>query len=375
LLYENEAFCSSHTVRGLRYIGNKTRLLDFIGRTLRARGITAGSAVDPFSGTASVAAALKRWGFRVHASDVMEYGHVFARAYVAHDGCTPLPGGDAVAERSPPAQPCAVRAALERLNAVPPRPGFMHDEYTPAGGAGAVHGRMYFTPENGARIDAMRDTLRAWQQGGAIDAATYFLLLAALIEGADRVANTTGVYAAYVKSWQPNALRPIRLEMPAVTPGAGSSAGRGDALEVVRARPDFDLLYLDPPYNNRQYTGYYHVPELIATGWYDGGIEPRGKTGLVTDPAKRSDWSRRGHCEGALETLIATARCRHIVLSYNSEGLIPERSIERILRTHGNPATYRRHQTSYRRYRADADGVGRRYRADRVREYLYCVSR
>jgi adenine-specific DNA-methyltransferase len=342
----------------LRYIGNKTRLLPFIRRTLRARGITGGSAVDPFSGTASVAAALKAWGFRVHASDVMEYGYVFARAYVAYDGCMD-----------------AIGSALAALDALPPQPGFIHEHYSPEGAAGGRFGRMYFTPRNAARIDAMRDALHAWRASGAVSDDGYHVLLAALIEAADRVANTTGVYAAYVKSWQPNALREIRLAAPASVPGRGSSAGRGDALEAVRAQAEFDVLYLDPPYNNRQYTGYYHIPELLATGWHDGRVEPRGKTGLVTDPDKRSDWSRRGRCEEALESLVAAARCRHIVMSYNSEGLIPEPSIERILRAHGRAGTYRRHSVTYRRYRSDADGATRRYRADRVREYLYCVSR
>ena len=66
----------------MRYIGNKTRLLGFIRQVLRARGIAPGRAVDPFSGTASVARALKRWGFAVTAGDIMEYGYIFARAYV-----------------------------------------------------------------------------------------------------------------------------------------------------------------------------------------------------------------------------------------------------------------------------------------------------
>jgi adenine-specific DNA-methyltransferase len=103
----------------------------------------------------------------------------------------------------------------------------------------------------------------------------------------------------------------------------------------VAAHEPFELLYLDPPYNSRQYTGYYHIPELIATGWFNGDVVPRGKTGLVTDPAKRSDWSRRNRCESALERLVASARCRHIVMSYNSEGLIPETAIARIFREHG----------------------------------------
>src|SRR5690606_30018863 len=88
-------------VASMRYIGNKTRLLGFIRRVLRARGIEPGSAVDPFTGTASVASELKRLGFRVVASDIMEYAYVFGRAYVevaaepSFDGLAPEIGSAA----------------------------------------------------------------------------------------------------------------------------------------------------------------------------------------------------------------------------------------------------------------------------------------
>jgi adenine-specific DNA-methyltransferase len=346
----------------MRYIGNKTKLLGFIRDTLRARGIAGGVALDPFSGTASVAASLKRLGFRVQASDVMEYGYIFAHAYVQVDATR----GDTVDE---------ARRRLAALDSLRPEPDFVHRHYAPTEDNASSPRRMFFTPVNAARIDAARRAVHGWWSAGEISDDVHAILLAALLEAADRVANTTGVYAAYVKSWQPNALKPLQLRLPAMTEGNGCQADRGDALEIVAAHEPFDLLYLDPPYNSRQYTGYYHIPELIATGWFNGDVVPRGKTGLVTDPAKRSDWSRRNRCEFALERLVASARCRHIVMSYNSEGLIPETAIARIFREHGLRGSYRRYRRSYKRYRSDRDGRGRRYRADRVNEYLYCVSR
>jgi adenine-specific DNA-methyltransferase len=355
----------------VRYIGNKTRLLDFIGRVLSRRGIRGGRAIDPFSGTASVARELKRRRFEVLASDIMEYGYTFARAYVQ--------------VTSPPESPrLAARLDLPNgrletiiayLNSLPPEPGFIHEHYTPGGMAGQIHGRMYFTPANGARIDAVRARLAGWMQDGSLDEDAYHTLLAALLEAADRVANTTGVYAAFVKTWQSNALRPLELRVPPLVHGNGCRSARGDALQTVRDAGQFDLLYLDPPYNSRQYAGYYHIPELIARGWFDEPVETRGKTGLLDDADKRSDWSRSRRCEAAFEELVASARCRHIVMSYNSEGIIPERTIERVLRQHGRRWTYRRYRYTYRRYRADADGVNRQYRGDTVDEYLYCVSR
>ncbi|MBR9989918.1 MAG: DNA adenine methylase [Gemmatimonadetes bacterium] len=353
----------------MRYIGNKTRLLDFIRRVLRSRGIRPGRAVDPFSGTASVARALKRWQFHTAASDIMEYGYVFARAYVE---VTAPPAFTGIAQQIRGRER---RHALAWLNRLPGRPGFIHEHYSPAGTAGAVHGRMYFTPANAARIDAVRDEIEGWYRSSAIDDDAYHTLLAALIEAADRVANTTGVYAAFVKSWQPNALRALELRTDRIVRGNGCTAARANALDAVRDAGEFDLLYLDPPYNSRQYAGYYHIPELLARGWYDGDIEMRGKTGLIEDRDRRSDWSSSRRCESAFEALVATARCRHIMMSYNAEGIIREETIERVLREHGLRATYRRYRRQYRRYRSDSDGASRRYRANDVYEYLYCVSR
>lgn len=357
----------------MRYIGNKTRLLGFIRRVLRSRGTGPGLTLDPFTGTASVARALKRLGHQVVAGDLMEYGHVFARAYVQTEALPDFGGlGDLMN-----GGPRSLGGAISLLNRTEPEPGFVYEHFCPEGGPARKHGdgRMYFTPENAARIDGIRNAIERWRSEGRIEDDAYYLLLAALIEAADKVANTAGVYAAFIKSWQPNARHPLRLRAPRPVLGAGCRAVRMDALDLVRDAGPFELLYLDPPYNERQYPGYYHIPELLAVGWFDEPLRLRGKTGLLPDAEKRSDWSRRGRCEAALEELVAAADCRHIVLSYSSEGLIPAATIERVLKGWGKKGAYKRYTRRYKRYRSDADGEGRRYAGDAVEEYLYCVDR
>jgi adenine-specific DNA-methyltransferase len=362
-----DATAAARLYSRVRYIGNKTRLLGFITDTLRRLGLEPGRAVDPFTGTASVARALKRHGWRVTAGDIMHYGYVFARAYVALPAAPPLAGlGPVLGVRRP-----TLARVVRHLEALPPESGFVATHFAPAQAAG---GRRYFTAANAGRIDAIRRTLHEWRTAGHIADDAFHLLLAALIEGADAVANTTGVYAAWVKQWQPNALRPLALRPRPVVRGNGCHAVLGDAQALVASAGSCDLLYLDPPYNERQYPGYYHLPELIAAGWFDSEPDLRGKTGLIPDAHKRSDWSRRGRCEAAFERLIAGARCRHILLSYNSEGIIPERTIERVLRDWGRPSSYRRFTHRYRRYRSDADGERRRYRGDAVDEILHYVA-
>lgn len=360
----------------MRYIGCKAKLLGFIRRTLETLGVRPGRAIDPFSGTASVARALKEDGFGVVAADVMSYAYLFARAYVELDGepdYSRLEGEvPADGESAGPSH----ASVLRHLEALEPEPGFIHEHYTPAGSVGREHGRMYFTPENAARIDAARRRIRRWWERGRIGEDARDVLVAALIEGADRVANTTGVYASFVKSWQPNARRRLELRPEPFVAGNGNGPSRavqGDAADVVEEAEPFDLLYLDPPYNTRQYAGYYHIPELLAEGWFEERPPLRGKTGLIPDAEKRSDWSKKRRCEGAFEELVAAAPCRWVVMSYSAEGIIPEETIEEVFREHGDAGSYRRFRKDYRRYRSDEDGENRSYKADRVAEYLYCV--
>ena len=76
----------------MRYIGNKTRLLPFILRTLKKGKIPVGSVHDAFAGTASVSRALKSEGWRVDSSDLLMSSYVFQRAYVVADCADPLLG-------------------------------------------------------------------------------------------------------------------------------------------------------------------------------------------------------------------------------------------------------------------------------------------
>jgi adenine-specific DNA-methyltransferase len=385
----------------VRYIGNKTKLLDFIGSVLDQTGVRDGRALDAFSGTASVGSYLKARGFEVTSCDLMTYSLVFQKAYIEIDAVPDFRGllaGDPElrALRCTPAfrerleQKCAAQTSLpeEQYAAyhgflqvacyleelLPPQTSFITQHYAPNNGE-EPGDRMFFTRDNAQRIDAIRTKIHTWRLDGLLDDAEYYLLLSRLLEAADSVANTTGVYAAYVKSWQSNARRPIRLTVPTTvaTDARGGRAIQGDVNDVIGSVGELALLYLDPPYNTRQYSAYYHVPELIAKGWFDEEPELRGKTGLIADADKRSRWSSRRGCVRALEELLSRANARHVLMSYNSEGIIPEADIRRIFEERGEASTYRVFERDYGRYRSDRDHERRQYSADSVTEKLYYV--
>jgi adenine-specific DNA-methyltransferase len=259
------------------------------------------------------------------------------------------------------------RAVADYLAAgLTPADGFFARNFGPAGG------RMYFTDENARRIDAARTALHEWRQRGLLDDDTFYVLLAAVIEGADRVANTAGVYAAFIKQWQPNALRPLTVSVePPIPSRLRCVAHQADAAQVAEALGPIDLLYVDPPYNTRQYAGYYHVPELVARGWFDDAVSLRGKTGLIADQEQRSAWCSRREAPGALRELLAATRARHVLVSYNSEGVIPDKEMRSTLAAASADGRVKRFTRRYKRYRADSDREGRRYKGDEVRELLY----
>lgn len=424
----------------LRYIGNKTRLLPFIAGALdRLDFPTPARALDAFAGTAAVGTFLKSRGATVVGCDLMTFSYVFQRAYVVADRYPFFTGlrddaGLQAARRRPDFAAHVDRRAAERSDTagatatdarpldellvyldhyLDPLTAFISHHfatrYAPetapssrpssaitalrtrrvrptATSATVVHAaaesapRMYFTLDAARRIDAIRVQLHDWRATTAISDDEFYILLAALLEAADSVANTAGIYAAYIKSWQSNALRALRLRPPSIAPRPNPSDGRharceayqGDVSTLAPTLGHFDLLYLDPPYNTRQYSAYYHIPELIARGWFNDPPVLRGKTGLLPG-AQKSHWSTRAGCVAALERLLAQTDADHVVMSYNSEGIIPESEITRIFRAHGRRGTYRRITRTYQRYRSDRPSATRRYKSDTVREHLYCV--
>ena len=110
-----------------------------------------------------------------------------------------------------------------------------------------------------------------------------------------------------------------------------------------------DILYLDPPYNSRQYLPNYHLLETIAK--YDDPVI-KGKTGIREYKNQKSEFYNKSFAEDALESLIENAKFKYIVLSYNSEGIIPEAKLERLMRKYSKNV-FNKYKINYRRYKKD----------------------
>lgn len=287
----------------IKYLGSKRRLLDLIGGTIErlARGPTV---LDLFSGTARVAHALKRGGFRVVANDHNTYAHVLARCYVAADR-------DAVDRDA--------RLLIDEFNRLPGRPGYFTETF--------CERARFFQPKNGGRIDAIREAIAARDLPPDLEA----VLLVSLMEAADRVDSTAGVQMAYLKAWAPRAFNDLHLRMPDVLPRP--AAGRCeahclDAAEAARQCPA-DVAYVDPPYNQHSYLGNYHVWESLVR--WDKPEVYGVACKRVDCRERRSAFNSRPRFAAALGDLLGTIRAPVIVVSFSNEGWLDRGSMESML--------------------------------------------
>lgn len=230
-------------------------------------------------------------------------------------------------------QAARVAGLLGELNETCPAAGYITESY-----AGT-----YFTVENCARMDAIRESIASRRAAGGLAADEYEYLLASFLLAADRVANTLGQYDAFLKNidsasvvegrhlrdervWSDFRLRPL-----GAVQGAGISVVPGDMLDLAPGIAA-DAAYYDPPYNGRQYCDNYHVLENIAR-WEKPLLS--GKTRKFDRTGLRSPFSRRAEAAGALQRLVCGTRARHIFLSYSSEGILAREAIRAILGEQG----------------------------------------
>ena len=373
----------------INYIGSKFSLLDEIRGMLHRHGIAGGTFLDVFSGTSIVAQMARLEGFTVLANDWQAYSHVLQRAFLETDGypdfarlLAAVPAiAEAPADRPRPTFGLAgapapqAAAALSRVLAwledLPAVEGPFYQAYCEGGSAG----RAYFSAENGARCEAIRDAIEAWRLQGLVTEAEHAVLVASVLETMDLLANTASVYGAHLKHVKKTARQPLVLRLPRLAPrdGRAHRAHNEDALALVKrlaAERPIDVLYIDPPYNHRQYNANYHVLETLAR-WDLATFAPRGKTGLRPAEHQRSPFCSRREVARAFAELIGQAQARHVIVSYSDEGLLPEAALRALLEAKAAGGELDFHKLPYKRFRADSDHEARRYKGDEVHEFLF----
>jgi adenine-specific DNA-methyltransferase len=273
----------------IKYIGSKRALAPLLERI--AGRLPIGSVCDLFAGTTRAGQAFRRAGCRVVSNDLATYSEAFGQAYIASDDTL---------DRT------ALAGHLARLDALPGRPGYVADTFCAQA--------RYFSPENGARIDAIRAEIDAVAPEGPLRGC----LLTSLLEAADRVDSTCGLQMAYLKRPAARSLRPLELRAPEPVPGPAGTVTRAAANDLARGLDGVDAAYIDPPYNNHSYFANYHVWETITRG---DRPEPYGVARKRIDcRSTRSPFNSARGSWDTLADLIGALRTPWLILSINDEG-------------------------------------------------------
>lgn len=329
-------------MRILNYIGSKTKLINFIKTVLNNNKLTEGVLGDLFAGSGVVGYNLMN-NYKIISNDTEYYSYIINYALLK----------------------CKYNKKIQKIiNELNELELEDYDEdkhliskyYSEYG----IEKRLFWSKKNALKADIIMNKIISKKYDKKINN----FLIASVIVSLDRVANTTSVYGAYLKKLKLTAqkdfiLEPIH-ELKKIP--FKNNIYNKDILEIDDT---FDIVYLDPPYNNRQYGSNYGPLNFIAK--YDKSIKPYGKTGLIPHYYK-SDFCVKSKASDNMKKLIQKIKCNKILISYNNEGLITENEFKNILKNFGYVKLYK---LEYSRYKSNNE----KQTANKVYEYLYFLDK
>jgi adenine-specific DNA-methyltransferase len=323
----------------MRYIGSKINLLEIISPIIYKKSHGMNDFCDIFSGTGAVGRYFKE-SFTVTSNDLLYFSFVLQKATIE---CNIRPIFKDL-KKVIGVDPFNYFKNLDINNYNFKTPPFIFENYSP----NDLSKRQYLTNDNALKIDAMRQIIEQWFKDGHISEIEYFYILAGIIESVPFVSNIAGTYGAFLKHWDKRANLSIdAVELPIKNNKKANRCFNLNANDLVN-KINGDILYIDPPYNGRQYLPNYHLLETIARYDYP---EIKGITGLRSNDHGISDYCKKGKVLNSFDDLIASSDFKLLVISYSNEGIMKEEEIAEILKKHGNPKTLEVTRIPYRRYK------------------------
>ena len=342
----------------MRFIGNKTNLLNDIAQVIKENcDGTEKVFCDIFSGTASVARFFKN-RYKIISNDLLYFSYVLQKGTIENNE---IPSFKKLEDR------LNIHDVFDYLENIDIKQEkfnkFIYENYSP----NKKCERMYLTSENALRIDFIRNKIEEWRNKELINNNEYYYLLAALIEGVPFVSNITGTYGAYLKQWDKRAFKKFEMiRLNVIDNNVKNQCYNKNSNDLIQEISG-DILYLDPPYNERQYLPNYHLLETIAK--YDNP-EIKGKTGIRVYNSEKSNYCIKNKVYSEMEELIKNAKFKHIIVSYNQDGLLSKNDIETILKKYGNKETYKLYEIPYKQYQNKLTK-----KLDIHYEYLFYISK
>lgn len=290
---------------------------------------------DCCCGTGAVSNALKDY-FKIILNDNLCFATIFSKGQIVKQNCS-----------------------FEKLGFDPlkffnqneeTRVGFFTKNYAPK-----LSGRMYFSDYNAGRIDYFRKTIQDWYDSERIDENEYCYLLCSLLESISKVANVAGVYGAYLKNWDPRALKQMLFidangnsEFVISSQTSCEVVSYNSNIEDIIHEIDCDVLYLDPPYTKNSYSVQYHLLETLVR---DDNPILKGITGARKYDNISNAWSKSYEVEVLFEKVIAKTKAKYILFSYSSDGLMSKDFITNVLKRYCHEDTIEIEEIPYKKYR------------------------
>ncbi|WP_455145253.1 DNA adenine methylase [Brachyspira pilosicoli] len=348
----------------IAYIGNKRRLLPFIENAflnILEEDKNIKTALDLFAGSGSVSRLLKTLNLKVYSNDWEYYSYILNYAHICINekdvkNMFKHTGG--------------VKNTINIINnieTINDKDRYISKYYAPLddNNPDLKNERLFYTQYNATRMDIIRHNIEELYKNKAINKKEYYYLLASIIyEGATHT-NTSGVFKAFHsgfggrnKDALKRILSPISLKELSLYDGIKGEVSMLDANEYVLKNKDkhFDLVYLDPPYNQHQYGSNYHLlntialwdkPEINREIYINGKKTDKG--GIRKDWVKtKSDYCYKKTAKDAFKNLIDNINASHIVLSYSTDGIIDYDDLISILESKGKLKIVTSEYTKYR---------------------------
>lgn len=275
-------------INNRRYIGCKTKLLDFIFDSVNELGYNSSNTfADIFAGTGVVGYKFAKEGYKVILNDTL-YSNVVA--YNAWLGRGQL--------RSE-----FLKNEVEKINSFSTlnvSENYFSD----------IYGNKYFSVEDAKLIGYIRDYIE--DNKSRYTEREYYYLIASLLYCSDRIANTVGHFESFL-SRVPES-KGVKLSLLEIDDVPTADIYNKDANELSKELKA-DIVYIDPPYNARQYVNFYHVLENLAR--WEKPTEFEGNSMKFKRNSLKSDYCR-SKAPTLFKSLIDNLECKLIVVSYNN---------------------------------------------------------
>lgn len=343
-------------IRRLNYIGSKFQLLDWLTETIKEKtGLPTFQGkwiADLFGGTGIVSYHFRSLGAAVISNDAELFSSIIVRAFTL----------------SVYTEQCKqILAMLNEELKTKSKAGYITKHYSPY----ETNERMFFTKENAQKIDYVRS--RVEELKPSITDDEYSFLLASLIVSADMVGNVPAVYGCYLKNFKERAKKSFEMfpiHMNTTPPKPTSQSYNNDILSVDFLKSiKADIVYLDPPYNERQYSKNYFPLNMIAKTPTQLETEQplKGKTGIPQD-CFLSPFCKKGELvESSFHTVFKYLNAKWIFVSYNTESLISKEKMLQIMGKYGTASVVEREQKRFKSFEYNED--------KEIKEYLFCLEK